>query len=147
VLVLYNERLSIPATRTTEQGLMTALLRGQPEGLEIFSEYLDLVRFPGGSVWGRSRALSARKVRGAKTGRRYRDREFAGTGACTPRRTLCGRADCPNNQQKNRKAMKHIFAGFNLIGAIALLALTVGCAKYAAHREPALGCELQNRHR
>jgi len=46
VLVLYSEQLSIPATRTTEQGLTTALSRGQPEELEIFSEYLDLVRFP-----------------------------------------------------------------------------------------------------
>jgi hypothetical protein len=30
--------------------------------------------------------------------------------------------------QKKGKAMKHIFTGFNLIGAIALLALAVGCA-------------------
>jgi hypothetical protein len=29
---------------------------------------------------------------------------------------------------KNGKAMKHIFTGSNLIGAIALLALAVGCA-------------------
>jgi PAS domain S-box-containing protein len=46
VLVLYGERLSIPAMRTTEQGLMAGLSRGQPEDLEIFSEYLDLARFP-----------------------------------------------------------------------------------------------------
>jgi hypothetical protein len=30
--------------------------------------------------------------------------------------------------QKNGKAMKHIFTGFNLIGAFALLAVAVGCA-------------------
>jgi hypothetical protein len=30
--------------------------------------------------------------------------------------------------QKKRKAMKQIFTGFGLIGAIALLALAVGCA-------------------
>ena len=29
---------------------------------------------------------------------------------------------------KNRKAMKHIFTGFNLISAIALLAMAFGCA-------------------
>jgi hypothetical protein len=31
---------------------------------------------------------------------------------------------------KHGKAMKHIFTGLNLIGAIALLALAVGCASY-----------------
>src|SRR6266436_3728370 len=46
VLVLYGDRLSIPAMKTTEQGLMAGLSRGQPEDLEIFSEYLDLSRFP-----------------------------------------------------------------------------------------------------
>src|SRR5258708_6035364 len=46
VLVLYGDRLSIPAMKTTEQGLMAGLSRGQPEDLEIFSEYLDLTRFP-----------------------------------------------------------------------------------------------------
>jgi hypothetical protein len=37
--------------KTTEQGLMAGLSRGQPEEVGIFSEYLDLSRFPGGSVW------------------------------------------------------------------------------------------------
>jgi hypothetical protein len=46
VLVLYGERLSIPVMRITEQGLMARLSRGQPEEVEIFSEYLDLARFP-----------------------------------------------------------------------------------------------------
>src|SRR5258708_24683548 len=46
VLVLYGDRLSIPAMKTTEQGLMAGLSRRQPEDLEIFSEYLDLTRFP-----------------------------------------------------------------------------------------------------
>jgi PAS domain S-box-containing protein len=46
VLVLYGDRLSIPAMKTTEQGLMAGLSRRQPEDLEIFSEYLDLARFP-----------------------------------------------------------------------------------------------------
>jgi PAS domain S-box-containing protein len=46
VLVLYGDRLSIPAMKATEQGLMAGLSRGQPEDLEIFSEYLDLGRFP-----------------------------------------------------------------------------------------------------
>jgi len=46
VLVLYGERLSIPAVKMTEQGLMDDLSRGQPGDLEIFSEYLDLSRFP-----------------------------------------------------------------------------------------------------
>jgi ABC-type uncharacterized transport system substrate-binding protein len=46
VLVLYGDRLSIPAVKTTEQGLMAGLSRGQPEDPEIFSEYLDLTRFP-----------------------------------------------------------------------------------------------------
>ena len=49
--------------KTTEQGLMAGLSRGQPEDVGIFSEYLDLSRFPGGSVWGRSRVLSARSTR------------------------------------------------------------------------------------
>src|SRR5260370_30114634 len=38
VLVLHGDRLSIPAVKTTEQGLMTGLSRGQPEE--------DLSRFP-----------------------------------------------------------------------------------------------------
>jgi ABC-type uncharacterized transport system substrate-binding protein len=46
VLVLYSNPLSIPAIRTTEQGLMAGLSRGQTEEVEIFSEYLDLSRFP-----------------------------------------------------------------------------------------------------
>jgi hypothetical protein len=46
VLVLYGERLSIPAMKTTDQGLMAALSSGQPEQVEIFSEYLDRARFP-----------------------------------------------------------------------------------------------------
>jgi PAS domain S-box-containing protein len=46
VLVLYGDRLSIPAMKSTEQGLMAGLSRGQPEDLEIFSEYLDLAGFP-----------------------------------------------------------------------------------------------------
>ena len=46
VLVLYGERLSIPVMRITEQGLMAGLSREQPEEVEIFSEYLDLARFP-----------------------------------------------------------------------------------------------------
>src|SRR5271170_200470 len=37
------------------------------------------------------------------------------------------KSDQTTNDQK-RNAMKHIFTGFNLIGAIALLMLTVGCA-------------------
>ena len=45
VLVLHNERLSIPAMRTAEQGLMAGQSHGQPEDLGIFSEYLDLARF------------------------------------------------------------------------------------------------------
>jgi PAS domain S-box-containing protein len=46
VLVLYGDRLSIPAMKTTEQGLLAGLSRGQPDDPEIFSEYLDLTRFP-----------------------------------------------------------------------------------------------------
>ena len=46
VLVLHGDRPSIPAVNTTEQGLMAGLARGKPEELEIFSEHLDLSRFP-----------------------------------------------------------------------------------------------------
>jgi two-component system, LuxR family, sensor kinase FixL len=46
VLVLHGDRLAIPAVKTTDQGLMAALSRARPEEVEIFSEYLDLVRFP-----------------------------------------------------------------------------------------------------
>src|SRR5438105_1259059 len=46
VLVLHGDRLSIPAVKMTDQGLMAGLSRGQPEEVEIFSEYLDLTRFP-----------------------------------------------------------------------------------------------------
>jgi len=46
VLVLYGDRLSIPAMKSAEQGLMAGLSRERPEDLEIFSEYLDLARFP-----------------------------------------------------------------------------------------------------
>jgi hypothetical protein len=46
VLVLHGDRLSIPAVKATDQGLMAALSRGQSQDVEIFSEYLDLSRFP-----------------------------------------------------------------------------------------------------
>jgi PAS domain S-box-containing protein len=46
VLVLYGERLSIPAMRLTEQGLSAGLSRAAGWNLEIYSEYLDLTRFP-----------------------------------------------------------------------------------------------------
>jgi hypothetical protein len=46
VPVLHGDRLAIPAVKTTDQGLMTALSGRQPEEVDIFSEYLDLVRFP-----------------------------------------------------------------------------------------------------
>ncbi|MBV9488929.1 MAG: PAS domain-containing protein [Verrucomicrobia bacterium] len=46
VLVLYGERLSIPAMRTTEQGLMSALPRELPPEVEVYFEYLDFARFP-----------------------------------------------------------------------------------------------------
>jgi hypothetical protein len=45
VLVLHGERLSIPAMRTMEEGLMASLSHGQPQDLEIFSEYLDVAHF------------------------------------------------------------------------------------------------------
>jgi hypothetical protein len=46
VLVLYGEPLSIPANRMIEQGLTAALLSAHAWALEVFSEYLDLARFP-----------------------------------------------------------------------------------------------------
>jgi hypothetical protein len=46
VLVLYGERLSIPAMRLTEAGLSAGLSSGHGWDLEVFSEYLDLARFP-----------------------------------------------------------------------------------------------------
>jgi hypothetical protein len=46
VLVLYGEPLTFPAMTTTAQCLMAGLSRGHPQELEIFSEYLDLSRFP-----------------------------------------------------------------------------------------------------
>ena len=46
VLVLYGERLSIPAMKTTEEGLMGALSHTRAWDLEIFTENLDLTRFP-----------------------------------------------------------------------------------------------------
>jgi PAS domain S-box-containing protein len=46
VLILYGDRLSIPAMKSTEQGLMAGLSRGRLEDLEIFSEYLDLTHLP-----------------------------------------------------------------------------------------------------
>jgi hypothetical protein len=42
VLVLYGDRLSIPAVKTTEQGLMAGLSRGQPE--EEFSRNTSISR-------------------------------------------------------------------------------------------------------
>ena len=62
VLVLYGERLSIPAMKTTDQGLMAALSSGQPE-VEIFSEYLDLARFPGAQYGTTSCAICAQGTR------------------------------------------------------------------------------------
>jgi PAS domain S-box-containing protein len=47
VLVLYGEeQLSIPANRMTEEGLRAALSSTHAWDLEVFSEYLDLSRFP-----------------------------------------------------------------------------------------------------
>jgi PAS domain S-box-containing protein len=45
VLVLYGRPLSLPANRMIEQGL-TAALSSAHADLEVFSEYLDLTRFP-----------------------------------------------------------------------------------------------------
>src|SRR5580692_5702087 len=46
VLVLYGDPLSTPADRMTEQGLTAALSSAHEWDLEVFSEYLDLMRFP-----------------------------------------------------------------------------------------------------
>jgi hypothetical protein len=46
VLVLYGDPQSTPADRMTEQGLTAALSSGHGWELEVFSEYLDLMRFP-----------------------------------------------------------------------------------------------------
>jgi hypothetical protein len=46
MLVLYGERLSIPAMRPTEAGLSAGLSSGHGWDPEGFSEYLDLARFP-----------------------------------------------------------------------------------------------------
>jgi PAS domain S-box-containing protein len=46
VLVLYGDPLSAPADRMTEQGLTVALSSAHGWNLEVFSEYLDLMRFP-----------------------------------------------------------------------------------------------------
>ena len=46
VLVLYGDPLSAPADRMTEQGLTAALSGAHAWDLEVFSEYLDLERFP-----------------------------------------------------------------------------------------------------
>jgi tetratricopeptide (TPR) repeat protein len=46
VLVLYGEPLSAPADRMTEQGLTAALSSVDASRLEVFTEYLDLMRFP-----------------------------------------------------------------------------------------------------
>jgi hypothetical protein len=44
--VLYGDPLSAPADRMTEQGLTVALSSAHGWNLEVFSEYLDLMRFP-----------------------------------------------------------------------------------------------------
>ena len=46
VLVLYGDPLVAPADRMTEQGLTAALSSAREWDLEVFSEYLDLMRFP-----------------------------------------------------------------------------------------------------
>ena len=46
VLELYGDPLSAPADRMTEQGLTAALSSAHGSDLEVFSEYLDLERFP-----------------------------------------------------------------------------------------------------
>jgi ABC-type uncharacterized transport system substrate-binding protein len=46
VLILYGDRLSIPAMKSTEQGLTAGLSRGRLDDLEIVPEYLDLSRLP-----------------------------------------------------------------------------------------------------
>ena len=44
--MLYGDPLSAPADRMTEQGLTAALSSAHGWDLEVFSEYLDLMRFP-----------------------------------------------------------------------------------------------------
>ena len=46
VLVLYGDPLSAPADRMTEQGLTAGLSSEHASDLQVFSEYLDLMRFP-----------------------------------------------------------------------------------------------------
>ena len=46
VLVFYGHPLSLPANRLMEQGLTAALSNADAWDLEVFSEYLDLARFP-----------------------------------------------------------------------------------------------------
>ena len=46
VLVLYGERLSIPAIRMIDEGMIAALSGAHEMDLEVFPEYLDLARFP-----------------------------------------------------------------------------------------------------
>ena len=73
---------------------MTALSRGQPEDVDIFPKYVDLVRFPA-AQYGDDLVRYLRSRYAARKPDVDRGREFsAGTGACTPRRALCGRADC-----------------------------------------------------
>ncbi len=100
VLVLHGERLSIPAMRTMEEGLMAGLSHGQPQDLEIFSEYLDVAHFTPAQVRDdlvrylcaghTPRKLDVVIAVGSDRGWEFR----AETGACTPRRALCRRADC-----------------------------------------------------
>lgn len=71
VLVLYGDPLSVPADRMTEQGLTAALSTVNGSRLQVFTEYLDLTRFPAaqyGDDLVRLSARSTRRERVAKMG-------------------------------------------------------------------------------
>ena len=98
VLALRGYRLSIPAVKTREQ-VLTAGLSAWAAGRS--GNFLGIPRshsFLGGSIWGRSRALSPREIGGAKAKRsfcgRWLLRWSAGTRVCTSRRTVSRRANC-----------------------------------------------------
>jgi hypothetical protein len=87
-------------------------------GFGLARKFLGIPRphaFPGGSVWGRSRALSAREIRGAKASR------FPVTDALTPdEATSLLDANAPTRAERERQMREFGFPAYTIIAGAGL---------------------------
>ncbi|WP_404307120.1 sensor histidine kinase [Neorhodopirellula lusitana] len=64
VLILYSNESFLPANISLGNAMVDQMRRGYPERIEFFSEFLDLVRFPGDSHRSRTVDMLREKYRG-----------------------------------------------------------------------------------